>query len=81
MTIEIRTRLNRGSLSLSGAVSKLGFWLKVPSSLCELRPTGKAVARNKPEEYIRYFEDLTQAPNAEIGPKDNLETAPNGIPA
>jgi hypothetical protein len=28
---------------------------------------GAAAARNKPEEYIMYFEDLFQAPNAEIG--------------
>ena len=37
----------------------------------------KAAARFKLEEYIGYFEDLNQAPNAEIGPKDNLETVPN----
>jgi len=29
----------------------------------------KAAARFKPEEYIRYFEDLNRAPNAEIGPE------------
>ncbi len=28
---------------------------------------------NKPEEYIRYFEDLFQAPNAGFGPKDFFE--------
>jgi hypothetical protein len=50
----------------NGAVYKSGFWFKV-----------KAAARIKPEEYIRYFEDLIRTPNAEIGPKDNLETAPN----
>jgi len=30
----------------------------------------------KPEEYSVYFEDLNRTPNAEIGPKDNLVTAP-----
>jgi len=28
----------------------------------------KAAAGFKPEEYIKYFEDLDRAPNAEIGP-------------
>ena len=32
-------------------ISKNGFWFKVQSSLCELRPTGKAAANIKPEEY------------------------------
>jgi len=44
------------------AISKNGFWFKV-----------KAAARFKPEEYIRYFEDLNRAPNAEIEPKDFFE--------
>jgi len=44
------------------AVSKNGFWFKV-----------KAAARFKPEEYIRYFEDLNRTPNAEIEPKDFFE--------
>jgi hypothetical protein len=48
------------------AISKSGFWLKV-----------KAAVRIKPEEYIRYFEDLIRALNAEIGPKDLFEIASN----
>jgi len=44
------------------SISKTGFWFKV-----------KADARNKPEQYIRYFEDLFRTPNAEIGPKDFFE--------
>jgi hypothetical protein len=50
------------------AISKIGFWFKV-----------KAAARFKPYEYIRYFEDLNQAPNAEIGPKDLFEIASDCI--
>jgi hypothetical protein len=46
------------------AISKIGFWFKV-----------KADVRIKPEEYIRYFEDLIRAPNAEIGPKGIFEIA------
>ena len=46
------------------AISKNGFWFKI-----------KAAVRNKPEEYIRYFEDLFRAPNAEFGPKDFFEIA------
>ena len=41
---------------------KNGFWFKI-----------KAAVRNKPEEYIRYFEDLFRAPNAEFGPKSVFE--------
>jgi len=37
------------------AVSKPSIGLKI-----------KAAARFKPEEYIRYFEDLNRVPNAEI---------------
>ena len=36
----------------------MGFWFEV-----------KAGERFKPEEYIKYFEDLNLSPNAEIGPK------------
>ena len=46
------------------AISKIGFWFKV-----------KADARFKPEEYIKYFEDLNRASNAEIGQKDIFEIA------
>jgi hypothetical protein len=39
------------------AVSKPSIGLKVQSSLGELRLTGKAAGRFKPEEHIGYFED------------------------
>ena len=55
-------------LYLLEAISKIGFWFKV-----------KAAAMIKPEEYIRYFEDLIRAPNAEIGPKDIFEIASRTI--
>jgi len=32
----------------------------------------KAAVRFEPEEYIRYFEDSSRAPNAEIGPDGRL---------
>ncbi len=46
------------------AVSKNGFLFKV-----------KVVARFNPEEYIKYFEELNRAPNAEIGEKNFFEIA------
>jgi hypothetical protein len=37
-----------------------------PQKARDLRQV-KAAARFKPEEYIKYFEDLIRSPNAEIG--------------
>jgi len=48
-----------------GAVSKLGFWFKF-----------KAEPSFKPQALL-YVEDLKRGTNAEIGTKDNLETAPS----
>ena len=45
-----------------------------PQKARDLRQV-KAATRFKSEEYIRYFENLNQAPNAEIGPKDIFEIA------
>jgi hypothetical protein len=97
--IQRRDLANQASLDELGPTGRLfwkiyrscfknGFWFKIRSSLCELRPAGKADANIKPEEYIRYFEDLIRAPNAEIGPirlrsmsyarqEDFFETASN----
>jgi len=50
---------NHGRLLEQRTYLKNEFWFKI-----------KAAVRNKPEEYIRYFEDLFQAPNAKFVPKD-----------
>jgi len=42
------------------------------ASKSSIRFKVKAAVRIKPEEYIRYFEDLIRAPNAEIGPEGRL---------
>jgi hypothetical protein len=44
--------------SKPGQFHQVRTYLKIQSSLVELRPTSKAAANIKPEEYSGYFEDL-----------------------
>jgi len=43
----------------------------------EIQPGGASEANALRGKYIRYFEDLNRASNAEIGPKDFFEMTSN----
>jgi hypothetical protein len=59
------------------AISKLGFWFKIPSSPKGFAGTRAAGPSFKPQVRLRLIEDLKRGTNKDIGPKDIFERAFN----
>jgi hypothetical protein len=57
------------------AISKIGFWFKIPSSPKGFAETRAAGPSFKPQVRLRRIEDLKRGTNKDIGPKDIFEVA------
>ena len=55
------------------AISKIGFWFKIPSSPYGFAVTGAAGPGFKPPVRLRRIEDLKRGTHKDMGPKDIFE--------